>query len=377
MIAAHPDPPQIVDLGGPVMATPSFTSITFPGDPLVADLDKFVATIGATQYWKTVTSEYGVGPGSASPPVHWSNAADAPTDFPSLKAFLASALDGTHPDVPTPTNNQVYIIFLPPGVQYMTATGIACQGTYAFHAATTDTMGRKVIYALVPRCDPSAYMGITTALDGTTSTLAHEMVEAVTDPFPGGAMEAYGRVDDVHGAWEIGSQGETGDLCGDAVAYAARRITPSDFPYLVQRTWSNASIKAGHSPCLPIPSGETFVAAVPVVSDDVSVPIGNGNVTLNAKGVYLPVGSTKTVDLALYSDGPLSQPFNVRVMQPAANYLQLALDQSTGQNGDHLKLTITTMSSSPTGLVKLAVQASTQDFSNHAFQTMFAVVATQ
>jgi hypothetical protein len=275
-----------------------------------------------------------------------------------------------------PSDNQLYVVFLPPGVEYTTAGGgIACHGTFAFHSWFTNGNGDRVIYALMPRCDVSAYVGISAPLDGATSTLAHEIAEAVTDPLPGTGTTAYGRVDNAHAYWEIGSQGENGDLCVDAMQPGVRRATPADFPYLVQRTWSNASILAGHSPCVPIPSGEIFVAAVPVVSDDIDVPVGNTSVT--AKGVFVPVGSSKTIDLALYSDAPTPHPFTVQAKEmDAGGYLQLSLDKNTGVNGDHLKLTITTLADSPSGLVKFGIQSELDDVPNGGFQTLFGVVAT-
>ena len=53
--ATHAPPPQIQNNPGqsgqgPVLATPVFTAITFPGYDLTADVERFVSTLGSTSY---------------------------------------------------------------------------------------------------------------------------------------------------------------------------------------------------------------------------------------------------------------------------------------------------------------------------------------
>jgi hypothetical protein len=66
---------------------------------------------------------------------------------------------------------------------------------------------------------------------------------------------------------------------------------------------------------------------------------------VQTKGVTIPVGGMKTIDVQLHSDGPTSGPWTVQAydvndyMGNTANTM-VSLDKSTGSNGDVLHLTI-------------------------------------
>src|ERR1700689_4449574 len=64
--ADHPALPQVLNEGGPVMTAPKFVAITFPNDTLATDIAAFSTKIGASAYWTSVVSEYGVGAGTSS-----------------------------------------------------------------------------------------------------------------------------------------------------------------------------------------------------------------------------------------------------------------------------------------------------------------------
>ncbi len=91
---------------------------------------------------------------------------------------------------------------------------------------------------------------------------------------------------------------------------------------------------------------------MPVLPDDIDFAVG-AETTVSTKGVSVPVGQSRTVELDLYSDGDTGGPFNVSLLSidlEAANpsvpvhappSLRLKLDRSAGQNGEKLYLTIT------------------------------------
>jgi hypothetical protein len=75
------------------------------------------------------------------------------------------------------------------------------------------------------------------------------------------------------------------------------------------------------------------------------VQVLGGGVPIMAPGVKIAVGASKTIDIDLFSDAPTSGPWKVSVLDynktmTGTQYLQLSLDQSSGQNGDTLHLTI-------------------------------------
>ena len=69
--AVHPQAPEVVTYGGPVLHTPNFVPVFFANDdaPTVAALTDFDATIGSSSFWAANTAEYGVGPATCAAPI--------------------------------------------------------------------------------------------------------------------------------------------------------------------------------------------------------------------------------------------------------------------------------------------------------------------
>src|SRR4051812_11605124 len=75
--APHTALPQLKKWNGHVQSAPVQYAVTWPGDPLAADLETFTSMIGASQYWATTTSEYGVAAGVSGGALHIATAAPA------------------------------------------------------------------------------------------------------------------------------------------------------------------------------------------------------------------------------------------------------------------------------------------------------------
>jgi hypothetical protein len=135
---------------------------------------------------------------------------------------------------------------------------------------------------------------------------------------------------------------ELGDMCA---LVSDAFYTPADFPYVVQRIWSNQAALAGHDPCQPTPAGQVYFNSAPVLADDVTCYYGPDKLT--TKGVKIPVGQTKTVEVDLFSDGPTAGPWKVTAVDLSMGHLDLSLDKSGGQNGDKLNLTVHVKSKDP------------------------------
>jgi hypothetical protein len=149
---------------------------------------------------------------------------------------------------------------------------------------------------------------------------------------------AFQTTDDDHLGWMFITGGEIGDMCalvGDAF------VTPPDFAYTVQRIWSNAAAKAGHDPCIMQPKGEPYFNAAPVLTDTIGFEYGGQKGT--TRGVLIPIGQSRTIEVDLYSDGKTSAAFSVRALEPtsAGKNLTFAFDRAAGVNGEKLLLTIT------------------------------------
>jgi hypothetical protein len=327
--APHPAVAQLISGGGPVMTAPIVVPVFFAGDgAMQTQVEGFLHALATSSYWTATTAEYGVGALTVGPTVVSSDV--PPNTDDGLALWLKAKTDGAHPGWPAPGPNTVFAVFTPKGTTITSPGSTSCVDYVAYH---DEVAGSQVIYALMPRCDDT--------LDSQTDSLSHELVEAATDPHPTTAY-AFGDVDPDH-AWLYMVPGaESGDLC-EYVHGVDQRLVGT---YLVQRTWSNASALAGHDPCVPA-LAEPYVAAAPVLTDTVKIDFGDGQGAKTAtKGVAVPLGMTKTIDVALYGDAPSADwtvaAFDVNnEIFGGGKELSLAVVPAVGHNGSHVALSIT------------------------------------
>ncbi len=346
--APHPAQPSVEDLGGPVLTAPVFVPVFFKDDDTttMADMTKFLGDVGGTAYWTATTSEYGVGPGMGVPAVVVQETPTGTIDDSAIQTWLEGKLNGNDPLFPAPTANTIYAIYYPPGVDITLSDGqggveMSCFQFGAYHNSITldaNHGSAQVAYAVMPRC---MGFGQLSGMDALSAPTSHELIEAVTDPFPD-ATPAFAQEDPAHVFWSFAiGGGEVGDMCAQ---YDSSFEHFPGIDYAAQRTWSNKSAAASHDPCVPVDAGEVYFNAAPVLTD--ALDLGGG---FNTKGVKIPVNQSKTIDVKLFSDGP-TDPFEVDAFEPTQEtggpYLTLDLDASQGQNGQTLHLTITVNSAS-------------------------------
>jgi hypothetical protein len=346
--ASHPPMPTVVSSGGPTVMSPVFIPITFPDDPNQSDIVAFTSGIGASTFWSTIVTQYGVGPTTSGTPVILT-AAQEPSgtggtidDMTGIQPWLqtqveSGALMGTNGP------NTIYAIYFPAGTTITLEGAASCTsfGGYHNNFMTTDT-GVNITYAVIPRCGSfSTGGGMLSGVDAITGPASHEYLESATDPQPQ-TNPAYLQPDNNDFIWEfVLGGGEIGDMCAQ---FPGVFFKPTGFDYTVQRSWSNMAALASHDPCQPSLPGEVYFNSVAVLPD---VTLGGGIGATTA--VTIPLHTTKTVEVDLYSDGPTSGPWTVQAVdanalqgQPAS--LSFSWDKTTGQNGDKLHLTISTIS---------------------------------
>lgn len=92
--------------------------------------------------------------------------------------------------LPTPNQNQLYVVFLPPGEQETAPGGQMNNGFYAYHDSFNSQYG-TIYYAVAPFpgdgnpiVPPPNYFDTMTEFDSLTEAVSHELSEAVTDPLP-------------------------------------------------------------------------------------------------------------------------------------------------------------------------------------------------
>jgi hypothetical protein len=309
--APHTPPPTVISQGGPVLTSPRVVPIFFMGDTAKPDLEDLLSHLPGA-YWSATTSEYGVGALTIAPSMVVTAA--PPTDDGTLQSWLATL-------VPTPDPSTIYTVFLPANVTFTFGGMTSCMGFGGYHSERGN-----MVYALVPRC-PSHTAG---PLDVVTAATSHELIEAATDPHPG-SNPAFNAVVD-YATW-ANFQTELGDMC-EFVPAAWRGMAGS---HVVQRTWSNAAAAAGHDPCVPAPA-TPYVAAAPVVPTQTITVLGQQYTT---RALIMPVGTTQTIEVDLFSDAPTGS-FSVALgTYGQAGDFTASWDSQTGNNGDKLHLTLT------------------------------------
>jgi hypothetical protein len=333
----------VITGSGPVLAMPKIVPVFFSNDDMavVGQLVTFLGAVGATKYWNATTSEYGVGPATATPAVMLTEAAPATIDDNGIQTWLAGKLNGNDPAWPAADSNTVYALHYPSTttISQQSPMGVAysCQTFGGYHnSITLDAMhnAQNTAYAVIPRC--ANFDGLH-GVDAVTAAESHELIEAVTDPYPM-VDPAYAQPDQNHIYWLFAlGGGETGDMCAQFPGVFTKF---TELPNEVQRTWSNASAAASHDPCVPELAGEVYFNSAPVLKDNIVIA-GIGSM----KGVHIPLGTSKVVELDLFSEADTGGPWDVEVKdffsllgQPAG--LTFSLDRTSGQNGEKLHVTI-------------------------------------
>ena len=246
-------PPEVMRSGGPVLDEPRFVPVFFSNDdmtlvPRVFDYEKKVAT---SNYWKEVTSEYGVGPATVTNPVVLSETATGTIDDSKIRTWLAAKLNAGDPAFPAPTTDDIVVLHYPSTATItLTSSGgqvsRSCREFGAYHGDTQldNAHNRmRVAYAVIPRCRSQG-----STFDTMTLSESHELIEAATDPYPR-TNPAYSSLESDYYHWQaLTSGGEVSDLC--QISFDSD-IRPAELGYVVQRSWSNAAAKAGSNPVRP------------------------------------------------------------------------------------------------------------------------------
>lgn len=355
--APFPAPPQVLNSGGPTAGMGIVVPVFFQNDSLQSDAEAFLKQLSPSTYWTATTKEYKVGDFTVLPSVVINGPAPSNIDDSGIQTWLATHADGSDMAWPKADSSTVFAIFYPNGTTITLQGSQSCNGFGGYHSNTSLADNTAFSYAVMPRCGGG--------IDNLTGVTSHEIVEWATDPFPMG-NSAFQMVDFNHLYWAPAG-GETGDMCEFGNTYG--RLVGN---FMVQRTWSNNSIKAGHDPCVPAPTGVYFAAA-PESPDQVQYKYYGQAV--KTRGVKIPVGMSKTIPVHLYSDGPKA-PWTVTATTSFGSQgaLTFSFDKTTGQNGDILQLTITSVKATTSGSARFSVTSTDSSMVKH---TWYGLVAPQ
>jgi hypothetical protein len=166
-------------------------------------------------------------------------------------------------------------------------------------------------------------------------------------------------------------QTENGDMC-EVYKDAAYRPTGDTLTETLQRQWSNASAKAGHNPCVPVPTGSYF-NVVPLSPEDITVDTSavGGPSKQRTKGFHILQGETKSFSIGFNSDGATSGPWTIKAIEGSAfnpgktSHLSISIDKTTGVNGEKAVVSVTVNSISTRSHAELMTIVSTLGTQQH------------
>ena len=343
--ATHPALPQVITFGGPVLAAPKVQPIAYKSDTGITDMEAFLQELTTSTFWSQTTSEYGVGPLTVLPTIYLTEPPPATINNATVTQGIITNTSGANPAWGAADGNTVYLWLVPPGQIISDPGNVGCTDFDGFHDEVK-VGAISVPYAVGCSCPGFDGKGVTDIQERTVA-VSHELVEAATNPLPN-SNTAYGQEDNANIVWTIVSGGELADMCEfNQDSYAV----PTGSKYMIQRSWSNKAAKASQNPCRPLVTTQPYFNSYPVLPDMVSV--SGGGTTITTPGVKIPVGTSKVVDVNLFSEAATTGPWTVSAYDynyftTGANArMTFAFDKTTGVNGDVLHLTITVKSVDP------------------------------
>jgi hypothetical protein len=137
--------------------------------------------------------------------------------------------------LPAPDDNTLFMTYFPPNFSITIDNMGSCSAFCAYHEGFKSAKHGNVFYGVMPDlggacsfgCGPEASM-----FDNLTSVSSHELIEAVTDPFPTpGNTPAFPQ------AWNTTDGNEIGDLCADNNT----QLTTQGLTYVLQQEFDNAA----------------------------------------------------------------------------------------------------------------------------------------
>lgn len=302
----------------------------FEGNPYETQLDAAAKQIMTSDWLAAVGADYGVGTGEHLMTYVIPGPPPATMDDPTMLDMIDQLIQaGTLPPPGNPAD-VLYMIHVPAETSFDDGDGfIVCDGFYGYHWQYELTSG-TITYGVIGDCDD--------LLDDITGTLAHEIIEAATDPGPDGGYYLDTADDD---PWVAFYGSENADLCD----YAPYHVEDG-FAY--QRSWGGAAAAAAvSSPCVPSPADEIFfdVSAEP------------------ATIVSLAAGQSTEFTLTGWSTAAMND-WNLTLDPESYTEFvpDVALDKATINNGQTVKLTVTVPAGTPPGRLGAVVVYSGDDY---------------
>jgi hypothetical protein len=225
--------PHLQYFGGPVISKINVIPVYWgKGVKEQSTIESFFPAITNSAYidflkqYDTKTQSIERGTGSAAKEITPTITKKSLTDH-DIERQLSIAL--TNKVLPAVNENNLYMVYFPPGFSISSQGGQSCVDFCAYHS-TFKKGGKAVFYGVVPDlgsggCE-SGCGNSTSQAKNTTEVSSHEMAEAITDADVGLATTIGNPL-----AWYDPTNGEIGDICVGEPATVAG--------FTVQKLWSN------------------------------------------------------------------------------------------------------------------------------------------
>ena len=152
--------------------------------------------------------------------------------------------------LPAADDDSLYMVYFPSSHSIEMEGGRSCQRFCAYHQGFKTAAGASIFYGVMPACGRGCG-GASNAFDSQTIVSSHEVIEAITDPFPTpGDKPAYPQ------AWNTTGGQEISDLCSRISAPLAGHGVVSK----VQAQWKNSISACYNGPWQSRPAAD-FIAA--------------------------------------------------------------------------------------------------------------------
>ena len=260
--APHTPLPLLERHDSVVLHHPKLVTITYSNYASTPQVEQFGDEVVASDWFTSVGREYGVAAGTHAAKVHLGPAPSTLKDT-DIEALMHTLVANHTVPAPAATDNDLlYMIYIPPTV----TLDASLQGFYGYHQVTV-LNGVRFPFAVV--------LDDGSGIDTTTSTAAHELIEAATDPyFVDGQLGWY--IDPPNDdPWYL-VEGEVADVCdGEALIRSGN--------FAVQRVWSNVAAAAGQSPCVPYDPDSQWIDVSAEPATMPTIPAG-GTTTFTLTG---------------------------------------------------------------------------------------------
>jgi hypothetical protein len=161
-------------------------------------------------------------------------------DDKDIQAELDAQIDAGN--LPKPDGDTLYMTYFPPGVSITIEGQGSCSSFCAYHEGFVSKKFGNVFYGVMPDLGGMCSFGCgfqASSFDSLTDVSSHELIEAVTDPFPTPADKpAYPQ------AWNTTDGNEIGDLC----ASTSTQLSTQGLTYVVQKEFDNSILGCAAGP---------------------------------------------------------------------------------------------------------------------------------